>query len=72
MSKIIVSSAKQLNKSETDKIIGKIKEKEGKDSEIIFSVNPALIGGIVIQKDDIVLDGSVAHELKNIKEYLSR
>jgi F0F1-type ATP synthase delta subunit len=72
MSKVIVSSAKKLNKIEMDKITSAISEKEGKDCDISFVVRQSLIGGIVIQKDDIIFDGSVSQELKNIKEYLSR
>lgn len=72
MSKVTVYTAKKLDNLTTEKIIAKIQAKESDNCEIEIIVNPSLIGGIVIQKDDVIFDGSVVNDLSNIKKYLSR
>lgn len=72
MSKVTVYTAKKLDNLTTEKINEKIQAKESDNCEIEFVVNPSLIGGIVIQKNDVIFDGSVLNDLNNIKKYLSR
>lgn len=71
MSKIIVTSSKKLSSQTVAKITSVISAKK-KDCEIVFEIDNSLLGGIKIKENDIIFDASVANELKNIKNYLSR
>src|SRR5262249_1666076 len=44
------------------------KKKTGRDVEVVVIVDPAVLGGIVTQIGDTVIDGSVRHRLAQLKE----
>jgi F-type H+-transporting ATPase subunit delta len=53
--------------------LAKILKKElDRDVTIQASVDPAIIGGVIIRAGDTVIDGSVAGGLKNLTSYLTR
>jgi F-type H+-transporting ATPase subunit delta len=53
--------------------LAKILKKElDRDVTIQASVDPAIIGGVIIRAGDTVIDGSVAGSLKNLTSYLTR
>jgi len=72
MSKIIVYTAKELSSDYQKKITARILKKEEDCTEVEFVVKSSLIGGIIIQKGDVVYDGSVSGELLDIKKHLSK
>ena len=59
-----------------DKVIGEIaktlEKVTGKKIVVEFSKDPSLIGGVVAQIGDLVLDGSVRRQLDGFKETLKR
>ncbi len=55
-----------------EKIANSLKQLVGKTVVVDFHKDPDLIGGIVAKVGDLVLDGSVRTQLRNIKETLKR
>lgn len=53
--------------SELEKLLSKL---TGKRSKISYTVDPSLLGGIVVQIGDRVIDGSIRNRLATLREHL--
>lgn len=53
-----------------EKLQKKLEEKLSKRVEILYSINPNIVGGMVIEIDGKTIDNSVVTKLKNIKKQL--
>ncbi|TWT39777.1 F0F1 ATP synthase subunit delta [Blastopirellula retiformator] len=62
-----VTSAQPLSEQSLQSVTARLQETLGKEVEVLATVNPALIGGLVIRVGDTVIDGSVANQLENIR-----
>jgi F-type H+-transporting ATPase subunit delta len=67
-----VKAAVELDNGAIQKIAASLEQLTGKKIAIEFERDPELIGGVVAQIGDLVLDGSVRRQLLNIKETLKR
>lgn len=67
-----LTSATALEKGTVDKIRTALSRKTGKEVILDIKQDPGLIGGIVTQIGDLVLDGSVKTQLYNMRETLKR
>ncbi|MBI9050978.1 MAG: F0F1 ATP synthase subunit B [Anaerolineaceae bacterium] len=65
-----VTSALPLNEVEKKRVQDEILKDLGKDAQIIFRVDPGILGGIIIRVGDKVVDGSVASQLNELKQTL--
>jgi F-type H+-transporting ATPase subunit delta len=65
-------SATELSSETTEKIRTSLSMKTGKEIILEVEQDPSLIGGIVTQIGDLVLDGSVKTQLINMRETLKR
>lgn len=65
-----VRSARELDESEKDQLIDKLKSLTGKDIRLKTTVDPSVIGGLYIKVGDKVIDGSVRKKLDILKEEL--
>jgi F-type H+-transporting ATPase subunit b len=65
-----VLSALPLTESEQKVIKGEVFGKLGKESEIVFNVNPKILGGLIVKVGDKVVDGSVAGQIQNLRNSL--
>jgi F-type H+-transporting ATPase subunit delta len=65
-------SATELSSETIEKIRANLSKKTGKDIILEVEQNPNLIGGIVTQIGDLVLDGSIRTQLINMRESLKR
>lgn len=65
---VAVTSAVELSDDEQAKLRMKLGELTGKTAELELSVDPALIGGLLVQIGDTVLDGSVRGQLAALRE----
>ncbi|MBL0714997.1 MAG: ATP synthase F1 subunit delta [Desulfosarcina sp.] len=65
-------SATELPSEAVDKIREALAKRTGKDIILNVQQNPDLIGGIVTQIGDLVLDGSIKTQLVNMRESLKR
>ena len=53
-----------------EKLKRKLEEKLSKQVEIEYSINPEIVGGMIVELDGKTIDNSVATKLKNIKKQL--
>lgn len=67
-----VISAFALQDDQVDALAGMLKKELDRDVTIKASVDPTIIGGVIIRAGDIVIDGSVAGSLKDLTSYLTR
>lgn len=67
-----VASAIELSASQLENLKQSIKRMTGKDVRIISEVRAELIGGVLVQVGDRVMDGTVAHALNRMRVELRR
>lgn len=67
---LIIISAVALNNREEEKILKKAESIFGKSQKSQFTVDPSIIGGLIIKTDDQILDLSIFHKLQEIKNHL--
>jgi F-type H+-transporting ATPase subunit delta len=63
-----VRSAVELNDEQRKRLAESLKKATGLDVDIVVVVDPTVIGGIVTQIGDTVIDGSIRHRLDQLKE----
>jgi len=67
-----ITAATQLSENVIGEIAKTLEKMTGKKVVVEFVKDPGLIGGVVAQIGDLVLDGSVRRQLINFKETLKR
>jgi F-type H+-transporting ATPase subunit delta len=65
-----VSSAVELTAEEKRQLAGLLNKLTGKKVETSYSVDPSLIGGVVVRIGDRVIDGSIRTRLATLREHL--
>lgn len=65
-----VITAVALNEDEIEQFRQKLRAKYGENLEFDFTVDPAIIGGAIVQVGDKVIDGSVASRLTAMSNVL--
>lgn len=68
LSKVWVFSAVGLTEDEKIKLEDRLKKITGNKVEILYKIKPEIIGGLIINIDDKVYDGSVRYRLAKLKE----
>jgi F-type H+-transporting ATPase subunit delta len=63
-----VRSAVELTDDQKARLAAALKQKTGKDVDIVVVLDPSVIGGIVTQIGDTVIDGSVRQRLSQLRE----
>ncbi len=67
-----VVSAFELDESELEKIAESVKKLLGADVIVSTSVDPTLIGGVIVKFRDVVIDGSLRRYLTEIKKIIKK
>ena len=67
----VITSAVKLTDEEKRKIVTRLRKVTGKAISPIYKVDESIIGGVTVTCDGMFFDGSVARNLKNIKEVIS-
>ena len=65
-----VTTAIALSEDEMDQFRQKLRAKYGQNVELDFNVDPAIVGGAIVQLGDRVIDGSVASRLEAMSNAL--
>ena len=68
---VVVQTAVPLSDTMKQNVAQSIASRSGKKPVITYKVNPALIGGIVVQYPDRILDGSLARKVQDLGKRLS-
>lgn len=66
-----VRSAVPLTADQITRLAAALQRSTGQDVEIKVTIDPTVLGGVVTQIGDIVIDGSVRHRLAKMRETLS-
>ena len=69
--KAVVTSAAKLSDDEKERLLRKLEKKFGRKVECEFFTDSALIGGLIVEAEGNVIDGSVKSEIQKIKEVIS-
>ena len=67
-----VTSAVPLTETEKIKVSEKLYTLTGQTAMIRYEVDPDILGGIIIETDEQIIDGSVRRRLKEIKEVIDK
>jgi F-type H+-transporting ATPase subunit delta len=67
-----VTSAGELSEDAVERIRDVLSKRTGKDVVLEVKQDPGLIGGLITQIGDLVLDGSIRTQLLNMRESLKR
>jgi F-type H+-transporting ATPase subunit delta len=65
-----VRSAVPLSEEQRKRLATALKASTGKDVEIKVVIDPTVLGGVITQIGDTVIDGSVRHRLNRVRETL--
>jgi F-type H+-transporting ATPase subunit b len=63
-----VTSALPLTTSEQEAIRSRFVQKMGGAATVVFRVDPAILGGLIVRVGDQVIDGSVSGQLEDLKQ----
>ncbi len=72
ISKATVVSAVELTASEKERLQQKLEKMSGRYVELTCSVDESLMGGMIIEMDGKIMDGSLKRRLQEVKEVMSR
>ena len=67
-----MTSAVELTEAEKAALTEKLGKKLGRTIHLECSVDPSLLGGLVVNVDGKVIDGSLKHKLQEIKEVMTK
>ncbi len=70
--KVKVRSAVELSEDQKKRLSEKLEKREKATVNIEYVVEESLLGGVVIEMDDKVIDGSLQNRLQQVKEVISR
>lgn len=62
-----VTTAYKLNDSQRDELQKALASSTGKIVEMNVSIDPEIMGGVIVRIDDTVMDGSVKHKIRKLK-----
>ena len=63
-----VRSAVELNDDQKARLATSLRQATGQEVDVVVIIDPAVLGGIVTQIGDTVIDGTVRHRLAQLKE----
>ncbi|HBF40251.1 MAG TPA: hypothetical protein DDW19_00265 [Anaerolineaceae bacterium] len=65
-----VTSALPLTQDEQATVRNQLLSSLEENAEVVFKVNPSILGGLVVRVGDQIVDGSVAGQLQNLRQSL--
>ena len=69
---VAVTSAVELDRAVIDALEARILEQTGQNVELESRVDPDILGGIVVQVGNSILDASVRHKLEQLRKEVAR
>ena len=67
-----VTSAQELTEEEKAKLIEKLSKSYKGSIQAEYVIDGALIGGVIVEIDGRVMDGSIRHRLQQVKEVINK
>ena len=72
MSTALVTSAVALTEDQKARLTETLTKKFGRRIQLVCEVDEHLLGGMVVQLDGVVLDGSLRHRLQEVKDVMEQ
>ena len=72
MSHALVKSAEPLTDEEKAKLIAKLEKVSGKSVDAEYRIDKSILGGVVVEMEGTIIDGSLKHRLESVKEVITR
>ncbi|MBR6650025.1 MAG: ATP synthase F1 subunit delta [Clostridia bacterium] len=66
-----VTSAVELEEDEKNKLIDKLKAISGGDVVVEYKVDNTIMGGLIVELDDKIMDGSLRNRLREVKDVMN-
>ena len=66
-----ITSAVALTEEEKAKLIAKLESENGGSVHAEYTVDPSILGGLIVETDGKILDGSLRHRLRDVKEVIN-
>lgn len=66
-----VTSAVELTETEKSKLYNRLKAMSGGDVNIEYLVDSSLLGGLIVEFDDKIMDGSLRNRLREVKDVIN-
>ncbi len=66
-----VTSAVELSEEEKQKLLAKLEKMSKTNVNIEYTLDPSILGGLVVEMDGRVLDGSLKSRLRDIKDVMN-
>lgn len=70
VSRAYITSAVELTEDEKERLRKQLAKKANRKIEMYFEINPKLLGGLIVEMDGTIIDGSLRRRLKNLKEVM--
>lgn len=70
--KVKIRSAVALTEEEKQRLQAKLETVYKAKVDITYAIDPDLIGGVVMETEDKITDGSIRHHLQEVKEVMSK
>ncbi len=68
----VITSAVLLDESQKQSLCRKLEQMTGKGIDPLYNVDASLLGGVVVEMEGKIYDGSLKHRLHEIKDVMSR
>lgn len=66
-----VTSAVELTDNEKSKLYNKLKSMSGGDVNMEYVVDSSIMGGVIVELDGKIMDGSLRHRLREVKDVIN-
>jgi F-type H+-transporting ATPase subunit delta len=66
-----VRTAVPLTPDQSQRLVAALKKNTGKDVELKVTIDPSVLGGVVTQIGDTVIDGTIRHRMNKMRETLA-
>lgn len=67
-----VTSAVELTNEEKEALTERLEKMCGHTVTSVYTIDPSILGGIVVRMDDTLIDGSLKRKLKDVKEVIGK
>ena len=67
-----VTSAVELTEDEKNRLCKRLCEKLKAEVKIEYFIDEGLLGGLIVEVDGTVIDGSLRHRLREVKEVMNK
>lgn len=71
IAQVKITTARELSDSEYQKVASDLSSKFGRQVFVEKVVDPEIIGGMIVQYDDNIIDGSVRRQLSKYKDVMA-